>query len=192
MQQIRVAEQANRVRSTQLWNSSLALNQWSRDNARTQLDFNQQWASNAPGVRDSFYQHLDNITEFVVKTALPQALGFQADAVRIAEQQKAEKRAKIQKIAGFAIAAAAVVTGGAALAFAPGAAGGMAGIMSGLSGGGGVSGGLLRGGLSGALQLGMGAQPGSVAQQQMGLFGQIRGSTTTETEAQAGIAPEAQ
>jgi len=197
MQQIRVAEQANRVRSTKLWNSSLALNQWSRDNARTQLEFNQQWAANAPGVRDSFYQHLDNITEFVVKTALPTALGFQADAVRVAEQIKAEKRAKIQRIVGMVMAAVAVVSGGGAMAFAPAlkaaaGGGGMMGMLSGAASALGGGGGLLRTGLMGAAQLGMGVQPGSVAQQQMGLFGQIRGSTTTDTEAQAGIAPESQ
>jgi len=192
MQQIRVAEQANRVKSTQLWNSKLALNQWARDNARTQLRFNESWASNAPGVRDSFYNHLDNISEFMIKTALPMALDFQAGAVRVAEQQKAEKRAKIQKIAGFAIAAAAVLTGGLALAGvgavgAGGAAGLFGQAVTGLGGGGA----LLRTGLSGALQLGMGVQPGSVAQQQIGLLGQIRGSTTTETESEAGRNPGA-
>jgi len=192
MQQIRVAEQANRARSTQLWNSSLALNQWSRDNARTQLDFNQQWASNAPGIRDSFYKHLDNITEFMVKSAIPRAIDLNISAAQVAEQRTAEKRAKMQKYVAFGIAAAAVITGGAALAFAPASIGGMAGIMGGLSGGGGIAGGLLRGGISSALQVGMGAQPGSVAQQQMGLFGQIRGSTTTESEAAAGIAPGTQ
>jgi len=181
MQEIRVAEQANRARSTQLWNSSLALNQWARDNARTQLQFNEQWASNAPGIRNSFYEQLDNISKFMVESSIPMAMNLTAAGQQASDNRNAEKRAKMQKTLAMGIAAAAVITGGAALAFAPalaGGAGGMAGLMGGLSGGGGIAGGLLRGGISSALQVGFGAQPGSVAQQQMGLFGQIRGPTS--------------
>jgi hypothetical protein len=111
MQEIRVAEQVNKTRQTNLWNSSLALNQWARDNARTQLTFNQGWASNVAGVRDSFHDALDKAGQFMVEVAIPGSRSASLGADAISRIQHEQNRAKIKRIGSFAVGAIATVAG---------------------------------------------------------------------------------
>lgn len=74
VQQMRAAEQVNRQRTQALWQSKLQLDSWIRDNARSQLQFNQQWVANHAGVRDQFSQTMENLATFYGKTIMPSAL----------------------------------------------------------------------------------------------------------------------
>lgn len=53
-----------RDRTNSLWQSNLALKQWTQDNARTQLAFNQAWTSNLGGVRDTYNSFMQNAQQF--------------------------------------------------------------------------------------------------------------------------------
>lgn len=71
VQQMRQQEQINQQRITALNQSNFALDQWARTNARTNLEFGQNWASNVGGVRESFNQAMDNAAELMTTQALP-------------------------------------------------------------------------------------------------------------------------
>lgn len=140
MEAFRRQESINQKRQTELWNSSMALNQWARDNARTQLDFNANWASNQAGIRETFHEGMDRAGRFFVETALPTAGNFTQAADAISAQMHAEKRAKAKRIYSLAAGAVAIIAGAAFPAFAS-IAGGIGGsLISGAAGAGGEAG----------------------------------------------------
>jgi hypothetical protein len=74
LQSMRAAESNNRQRQQALWQGKLAIEQWSRDNARTQLGFNQMWVGNHEGVRDKFSGMMNNLATFYGRTIYPSAV----------------------------------------------------------------------------------------------------------------------
>ncbi len=115
MQEFRMKEKIAATKQQQLWNSSLALNQWSRDNARTQLNFNQQWASNAGGIRESFHQALDNAGKVMLST-LPYVTSQVGYARDLSAAIHSENRAKSMRVYKIAASVAMMVAGGAGAA----------------------------------------------------------------------------
>jgi hypothetical protein len=114
MQMMRMQEKVNATKQQQLRDSSLALNQWARDNARTTLEFNQNWAQNLGGIRESFHNALDRAGELMVQSAIPNALGYSQQADVIAAKIHRENKAKAKKIYTMGVSAAAMVVGAAA------------------------------------------------------------------------------
>lgn len=79
IQQMRAVENNNRQRQQSLWQGKLALDQWARNNARTQLAFNQAWVNNHEGVRDKFNTTMNNLAQFYGKTIMPSAINAASD-----------------------------------------------------------------------------------------------------------------
>lgn len=129
IQEIRANERVNAIKQQNLWGANLALNQWSRDNARRQLEFNQDWAANTAGIRETFHDALDRAGEVFVGVALPETAKYATQAQTLSEEIHAENRVKANRIYKIAISAVATVAGGIG--------GGLAGgIMKGVGGGG--------------------------------------------------------
>lgn len=71
VQKMRQQEQINSQRITAINQSRFALDNWARTNARTNLEFGQNWASNLGGVRESFNAAMDNAAALMTTEALP-------------------------------------------------------------------------------------------------------------------------
>lgn len=61
---MRAQENINRQRTEALWQSSMAVEQWTRDNASKVMQMNQDYVNNLGGIRDSYNQMMTNITMF--------------------------------------------------------------------------------------------------------------------------------
>ena len=62
-------------RANALWVSSIAVKQWTVDNARMQLAFNQSWVSNLDGIRDNFQGMMQSAQQFYGAQILPSVVG---------------------------------------------------------------------------------------------------------------------
>lgn len=81
VQKMRQQEQVNSQRITAINQSRFALDNWARTNARTNLEFGQNWASNLGGVRESFNAAMDNAAALMTSEALPLMMGAQQQAM---------------------------------------------------------------------------------------------------------------
>lgn len=111
MLKMRNIEAANVQRTQNLWNASLALNQWARSFANEQItNYNKLYAENAGGIRDSFQDAMDRAGEVLVNSAIPRAseISTLAQQASMAEhQENRDKANRIYKIAGSALGAIA-------------------------------------------------------------------------------------
>jgi len=73
-----------RDRTTALWTSSLAIKQWTQDNARLQTAFNQSWVSNLNGIRDNFTGMMQNAQQFYGAQILPSVVGASGNTAGMA------------------------------------------------------------------------------------------------------------
>lgn len=139
IQQMRAAESNNRQRQQALWQGKLALDQWSRNNARTQLAFNQAWVNNHEGVRDKFSDTMTSLSQFYGRTIMPSALESASSIASnsLKASQLASMRSQQQSGVGD------IVSGLSSMLFG----GGLQGL---LSGGGGALAGTFAGGAPGA------------------------------------------
>lgn len=71
VQKIRAQERINSQKVMALSQSRFALDQWSRENARTNLEFGMNWAANQGGIRESYNQAMDKASELMLNSALP-------------------------------------------------------------------------------------------------------------------------
>jgi len=92
VQKMRQQEQVNSQRITAINQSRLNLDQWARQNARTNIDFAQNWASNLGGVRESFNTAMDNAAALMTTAALP--LMMEAGEKAAAYRQAAHKQSQ--------------------------------------------------------------------------------------------------
>jgi hypothetical protein len=79
-QKFQVQENINRERSTQLWQSKMALEQFRTQAAQQNLSFANAWVDNQSGVRDSFTAALTNLRTFWSQTIPAAAMGAAASA----------------------------------------------------------------------------------------------------------------
>lgn len=111
--QIQGNNQILRDRTTALWTSSLAVKQWTTDNARMQTAFNQSWVSNLNGIRDNFSSMMQNAQQFYGAQILPstvnaagntmnRANSMDSTAADLAKMQ-ASRDAEMGKLVGGAI-----------------------------------------------------------------------------------------
>jgi hypothetical protein len=84
--QIQSNNQVLNDRTNALWTSSLAVKQWTVDNARMQTAFNQSWVSNLNGIRDSFSSMMQNAQQFYGAQILPHAVGAAGSTMNAASQ----------------------------------------------------------------------------------------------------------
>jgi len=89
VQKMRQQEEINSKRITAINQSRFALDNWARTNARTNLEFGQNWASNLGGVRESFNIAMDNAAELMTSEALP--LMMQSTQAAMAYRRAAHK-----------------------------------------------------------------------------------------------------
>lgn len=127
VERIRAMERNNRDKTHNLWQAEMSLNLWARENARTQLNFNQAWVGGLPGIRDSAVNAMNSIRDFYGGVVLPTAIGANNTAfdnnLRVAtlqEQAKASDTATAELVAGLSN-----IVGGALMSYSGG--GGAAG-----------------------------------------------------------------
>jgi hypothetical protein len=112
VQQIRAQESANTAKIQALSATRFQLDVWARDNARTQLEFNQNWASNLGGVRDSFNNAMDQASALMVNSAIPMMFNARKEATEYRMAMQNESRAKIGKILMGVASVASLAMGG--------------------------------------------------------------------------------
>jgi len=127
MVQMQEQNKINSARVQQISESRVALDKWARENARTQLEFNENWAANVAGVRESYNSAMDRASELMLNSAIPIMMETTSRAIEWREKAHAKQRDKANKWINGAIAVAATVaavyTGGATLPMAFGFAG---------------------------------------------------------------------
>ena len=94
IQKIRAQERQNSQKVQQLSQARFALDRWSRENAKTQLEFGQSWASNLAGVRESYQSAMDSASALMLNAAMPIMMESRAKYRQLSDQIHAEKRAK--------------------------------------------------------------------------------------------------
>ena len=187
VQRIRSQERINSARIQAISQERFKLDEWSRENARTNLEFGQNWASNVGGVRESFNTALDKASELMLAGALPIMVRAQQSAMAARQAAHAENREKVGRwVSGIVSVVGAFLGGaGAILGSAIGGAvaagtrapssgaGGAAGLaaLPGMAGMGGVAAGVPSA-VAGALRGGAPAAAGSA--KKPGFFDKIQ------------------
>lgn len=112
---VQMQEQAklNSARVSQIAESRVALDKWARENARTQLEFNESWASNVAGVRESYNSAMDRASELMLGSAIPIMFESTKGYIEQREGAHAQQRAKVGQWISGAIAVGSLVAGGA-------------------------------------------------------------------------------
>lgn len=97
VQRIRSQERINSDKIQKLSQTNFALDQWARENARTTLEFGQNWASNLGGIRESYNQAMDQASELMLNSALPIMFQNKQEAAKWRYHAHAKKRAKLTR-----------------------------------------------------------------------------------------------
>jgi len=128
---VKMQEQSkiNSMRVKQISESRVALDKWARENARTQLEFNENWASNVAGVRESYNSAMDRASELMLNSALPVMMEATANAIQYREAAHAKQRAKVNNWIQGAIGVASIAAGGLGMMAATGVGMGALGAM---------------------------------------------------------------
>lgn len=113
VQQIRAQERLNSQKVTALAQQRLEIDKWARDNARTQLEFNQNWAANLGGIRENFNQAMDMASELMVTKALPVMFAAQQEAAKWRYYAHSKNRSKVGSIISGVLGVASMALGGA-------------------------------------------------------------------------------
>lgn len=123
--QIQSNNQILRDRTNALWVSGLAVKQWTQDNARMQLAFNQSWTSNLNGIRDNFTGFMQSAQQFYGAQILPSVVGASGNLMQTAASNASTMAdlAKVQanrdaEMGQLVAGAANLLAGGVATAYA--------------------------------------------------------------------------
>ena len=160
VQKMRLQNEINSKKMQAISQSRFDMDKWARENARTTLEFGQNWASNVGGIRESYNNAMDAASELMTTKALPLMMASQQEAARFRQEAHQKNRDRAGRWVKGVIGAVMMyygVQGGAglvgeAVTGAPSGGGGA-------QGGGGASGGL--GSILGLLTKGGGQQSGS-------------------------------
>lgn len=111
VQKIRANERLNSQKMMALSQTRFALDQWSRENARTTLEFGQNWASNLGGIRESYNRAMDQASQLMTNSALPIMFQATKEAAKWRYYAHQKKRSKVTRwISG--IMGVAMIAGG--------------------------------------------------------------------------------
>lgn len=145
VQKMRAQERINSQKIQQLAQVRGSLDSWARENARTVLDFGQNWVSNLGGIRESYQKAMDSAAEMMLTEAMPlvfRAEGAAADseaaAAEVRAKMHAENRQKTGQWVTGILSVASLALGGvgilAGAADATGGLGSLAGAITPYSG----------------------------------------------------------
>lgn len=112
VQQIREQERINGEKIRQLSQTRLQIDKWARDNARSQLKFNQNWAANLGGIRESFNSAMDQASELMLTKALPLMIETSEKAAALRHRAHAKNRAKVGRWISGVMGVASMALGG--------------------------------------------------------------------------------
>ena len=129
MVQMQEQNKINSARIQQISESRVALDKWARENARTQLEFNENWASNVAGVRETYNSAMDRASELMLNSAIPIMMETTSRAIEWREKAHAKQRAKVNNWIQGAIGVASLVAGGLGMMTAAGVGGGLLGSL---------------------------------------------------------------
>ncbi|MDY6957689.1 MAG: hypothetical protein SVK08_00895 [Halobacteriota archaeon] len=115
IQKIRSQERINSDKMRALSQSRFALDQWSRENARTNLEFGQNWASNLGGIRESYNKAMDSASALMVNSALPVMFQATQEAAKWRYYAHSKKRSKLTRWVSGIVGLATLKYGGGAL-----------------------------------------------------------------------------
>jgi hypothetical protein len=71
IQQMRQQEAINMQRGQALAQNRFKIDRWARENARSVVEFADNWAANTAGIRESYQSAMDKASELMLKDALP-------------------------------------------------------------------------------------------------------------------------
>jgi len=115
---LRVAEDIMRQRQQNLWQSSLALDQYVRQAANQQIAFNTAWVNNLAGLRDNFVNTFSRLQDYY-RTVLPEQIALAQLSIDSAykysllkARERALRKAKKNQWIKIAIGIATVATAG--------------------------------------------------------------------------------
>lgn len=124
VQKIRAQERINSQKVQALSQTRFALDQWSRENARTTLEFGQNWASNLGGIRESFNQSMDQASQLMLNSALPIMFEGTKEAAKWRYYAHQKQRDKVTRwISGIMGVGSLVMGGMGAMGGPPGSMG---------------------------------------------------------------------
>lgn len=105
-------------RANALWTSSLAVKQWTQDNAYRQLAFNQSWIANLGGIRDMFAGQMQDAQQYYGSQILPSVVNASGQTMNAASNnanaavQMAQLQAeRDQQMSNLILGAGQVVAG---------------------------------------------------------------------------------
>lgn len=113
VQRIRSQERINTQRIQQLTELRTKMDFWARDNARTTLEFGQNWAGNLGGIRESFNASMDKASELMSTSALPFMFAAQEKVNEWRYYSHGKKRASVSKWISGALSLVSLGLGGA-------------------------------------------------------------------------------
>lgn len=118
VQRIRSQERINSQKVQQLAQTNFQLDVWARENARTTLEFGQNWAANLGGIRESYNSAMDQASQLMLNSALPIMFQAKQEAAKWRAYAHSKKRAKLTRwidgIVGIGAIAGGLSMGGEA------------------------------------------------------------------------------
>lgn len=133
VQRIRSQERINSQKVMAIAQTRFALDQWARENARTTLEFGQNWAANLGGIRDSYNNAMDRASELMLNSALPIMFKSKQEAAKWRYYAHGKNRAKVTRWVDGILGV--VSMGAGAMGGGPGMVGAGAGLLAGAMGG---------------------------------------------------------
>jgi hypothetical protein len=110
-QQMRQQERINTQKIHALAESNFKLDTWARDNARTQLEFNQNWAKNLGGIREEYNKAMDGASELMASKALPMMFMAKQEAAKWRYRAHAKNREKLGRWINGVVGIASMAVG---------------------------------------------------------------------------------
>jgi hypothetical protein len=111
VQQIRAQDNINMQKGQQLAQAHLQMDQWVRDNAKSVINFSQNWSQNLAGIRESYQSAMDSASKLMASTSLPYMMASEQKAQEYREAQSAQQRGKVNRwITGILGVAEGVMT----------------------------------------------------------------------------------
>jgi len=135
-QQIQAIQSANEMRIRETWQANIRLDDYIKQNARTQQESNARFLDNLPGIRQQYNETMNNLADMMARVAIPTASTASAQAYAT---RSAVKEPKIAEKLIMAVVSGLVsyVTGGAVdlsgplMSIAEGGAGNVGGVSYG-------------------------------------------------------------
>ncbi len=152
IQKIRAQERINSQKMMALADSRLKLDIWARENARTNVEFAQNWSKNLAGIREEYNSAMDRAAELMVSGALPIMFEAKQRAAEYRAQAHAKNRAKVGRWITGALGVASLALGGIGALGLGGAGAAASGIGAGIKAGATAAGPGILGRVSGAVQ----------------------------------------